>query len=245
VLHPVTMPMVQRRKPGRIVTLASVSGLVGNRGQTNYSAAKAGIIGATKALAIELAKRNITVNCVAPGLIETEMLPKKCSRSAEDDSHAARWAAGGGGGMVAFLLGDRGGVHHAPGDLGQRGHGLMKRRGRHRRGRHQPAGPRLAHGASAALRGLRNAVQYIPGWDEIEGLNTRLGVPAKPSTLPALQPQGHAQHGPRRADGTRATELALADAGLLGDPLVRSGLAWASPTAPRSARRRPSPTSAA
>ena len=67
--------MVRRRKPGRIVTLSSVSGIAGNRGQTNYSAAKAGIIGATKALALELAKREITVNCVAPGLIETEMLP--------------------------------------------------------------------------------------------------------------------------------------------------------------------------
>jgi 3-oxoacyl-[acyl-carrier protein] reductase len=65
--------MVRRRKPGRIVTLASVSGLIGNRGQTNYSAAKAGIIAATKSLAIELAKREITVNCVAPGFIETEM----------------------------------------------------------------------------------------------------------------------------------------------------------------------------
>ncbi len=75
VLHPVVMPMVRRRRPGRIVTLASVSGLIGNRGQTNYSASKAGIIGATKALAIELAKREITVNCVAPGLIDTEMLP--------------------------------------------------------------------------------------------------------------------------------------------------------------------------
>ncbi len=74
VLNPVVMPMVQRRQPGRIVTLSSVSGLVGNRGQTNYSAAKAGIIGATKALAIELAKRAITVNCVAPGLIDTEMI---------------------------------------------------------------------------------------------------------------------------------------------------------------------------
>jgi 3-oxoacyl-[acyl-carrier protein] reductase len=68
------MPMVRRRKPGRIVTLASVSGIMGNRGQTNYSAAKAGIIGATKALAVELASRHITVNCVAPGLIETEMV---------------------------------------------------------------------------------------------------------------------------------------------------------------------------
>jgi 3-oxoacyl-[acyl-carrier protein] reductase len=66
--------MIQRRKPGRIVTLSSVSGLIGNRGQVNYSAAKAGIIGATKALAVELAKRKITVNCVAPGLIETDML---------------------------------------------------------------------------------------------------------------------------------------------------------------------------
>ena len=74
VLHPLIMPMVRRRKPGRIVTLSSVSGVAGNRGQVNYSAAKAGIIGATKALALELASRQITVNCVAPGLIETEML---------------------------------------------------------------------------------------------------------------------------------------------------------------------------
>lgn len=74
VLFPLVMPMIQRRKPGRIVTLSSVSGLIGNRGQVNYSAAKAGIIGASKALAVELAKRKITVNCVAPGLIDTEML---------------------------------------------------------------------------------------------------------------------------------------------------------------------------
>lgn len=74
VLQPLVMPMVRRRRPGRIVTLASVSGLIGNRGQVNYSAAKAGIIGATKALAVELASRAITVNCVAPGLIETDMV---------------------------------------------------------------------------------------------------------------------------------------------------------------------------
>lgn len=74
VLQPVVMPMVRRRAPGRIVTLASVSGIIGNRGQTNYSAAKGGIIAATKALAVELAKREITVNCVAPGLIETDMV---------------------------------------------------------------------------------------------------------------------------------------------------------------------------
>jgi len=74
VLQPVLMPMVRRRAPGRIVTLSSVSGLIGNRGQVNYSAAKAGVIGATKALAVELASRAITVNCVAPGLIETDMV---------------------------------------------------------------------------------------------------------------------------------------------------------------------------
>lgn len=73
VLNPIILPMTRKRKPGRIVTIASVSGLVGNRGQVNYSAAKAGIIGATKALALELAKRGITVNCVAPGLIESDM----------------------------------------------------------------------------------------------------------------------------------------------------------------------------
>lgn len=74
VLHPLVMPMVRTRKPGRIVAIASVSGVVGNRGQTNYSAAKAGLIGATKALAVELASRGITVNCIAPGLIETDMV---------------------------------------------------------------------------------------------------------------------------------------------------------------------------
>lgn len=74
VLHPVIMPMIRRRKPSRIITLSSVSGETGNRGQVNYSAAKAGIIGATKALAVELAKRKITVNCVSPGLIDTEMV---------------------------------------------------------------------------------------------------------------------------------------------------------------------------
>jgi 3-oxoacyl-[acyl-carrier protein] reductase len=73
VLRPLVMPMVRARAGGRIVTLASVSGLIGNRGQVNYSAAKAGIIGATKALALELASRRITVNCVAPGVIATQM----------------------------------------------------------------------------------------------------------------------------------------------------------------------------
>lgn len=73
VLKPVVMPMISQRIKGRIVTMSSVSGLCGNRGQVNYSASKAGIIGATKALALELAKRGICVNCIAPGVIETDM----------------------------------------------------------------------------------------------------------------------------------------------------------------------------
>jgi len=74
VIHPCMMPMIGARQGGRIITLSSVSGVMGNRGQVNYSAAKAGIIGATKALAVELAKRKITVNCIAPGLIDTGMI---------------------------------------------------------------------------------------------------------------------------------------------------------------------------
>lgn len=73
VVHPLIMPMIQLRKGGRIVAISSVSGILGNRGQVNYSASKAGLIGAVKALALELAKRKITVNCVAPGIIKTEM----------------------------------------------------------------------------------------------------------------------------------------------------------------------------
>lgn len=74
VLKPCVMPMVSARIKGRIIAISSISGLVGNRGQVNYSAAKAGVIGAVKALAVELAKRGITVNAVAPGIIETDMV---------------------------------------------------------------------------------------------------------------------------------------------------------------------------
>ena len=79
VVKPLILPMIQSRQKNKIVTLSSVSGLSGNRGQVNYSASKAGIIGATKALSLEVAKRGITVNCVAPGVIESDMtedLPK-------------------------------------------------------------------------------------------------------------------------------------------------------------------------
>ena len=72
VIRPIIMPLIQAKK-GRIVVMSSISGQCGNRGQVNYSASKAGLIGAVKALSQEVAKRHITVNCVAPGVIETEM----------------------------------------------------------------------------------------------------------------------------------------------------------------------------
>lgn len=73
VLRPLVMPMIQRRKPGRIVVLSSAAGVIGNRGQVNYGAAKGGLIAASKSLALELAKRRITVNCIAPGWVNTDM----------------------------------------------------------------------------------------------------------------------------------------------------------------------------
>lgn len=107
VLHPVVMPMVRSRRPGRIVTMASVSGLMGNRGQTNYSAAKAGVIAATKSLAVELAKRNITVNCVAPGLIETEMVSEEIMNEALKLIPMRRAGkASEVAGIVSFLMGE-------------------------------------------------------------------------------------------------------------------------------------------
>lgn len=109
VLHPIIMPMIRRRSDGRIVCITSVSGLIGNRGQVNYSASKAGVIGAAKALAIELAKRRITVNCVAPGLIDTailddnlpideiiKMIPAQRMGSPEEVAHA-----------ICFLMSER------------------------------------------------------------------------------------------------------------------------------------------
>ena len=84
VLKPLIMPMIHLKQGGRIITMSSVSGLIGNRGQTNYAASKAGIIGASKSLALELAKRKITVNCVAPGLIETEMMGEDAKKYIND-----------------------------------------------------------------------------------------------------------------------------------------------------------------
>lgn len=111
VLRPALMPMIRARKPARIVTLSSVSGVIGNRGQVNYSASKAGIIGASKALAVELASRGITVNCVAPGLIKTDMSEEILNSDFLDEVLKAIPAkrageAGEVAGLVKFLLGD-------------------------------------------------------------------------------------------------------------------------------------------
>ena len=74
VVRPLVMPMVRAKHGGRIVAISSTAGQAGNRGQVNYAASKAGLIGAAKALSLELAKRKITVNCVATGWIETELV---------------------------------------------------------------------------------------------------------------------------------------------------------------------------
>ena len=111
VLRPALMSMIRARKPARIVTLSSVSGVIGNRGQVNYSASKAGIIGASKALAVELASRGITVNCVAPGLIKTDMSEEILNSDFLDEVLKAIPAkrageAGEVAGLVKFLLSD-------------------------------------------------------------------------------------------------------------------------------------------
>ena len=111
VLRPALMPMIRARRPARIVTLSSVSGVIGNRGQVNYSASKAGIIGASKALAIELASRGITVNCVAPGLIKTDMSEEILNSDFLDEVLKAIPAKRAGeadevAGLVKFLLSD-------------------------------------------------------------------------------------------------------------------------------------------
>ncbi len=86
---------MMRKRSGRIINITSISGIMGNGGQTNYSASKAGIIGLTKALAREVASRNITVNAVAPGFVATDLtssLPEDIARRINENIPLGRWA---------------------------------------------------------------------------------------------------------------------------------------------------------
>ena len=110
VIQPCVMPMIRAGQGGRIVTISSFAGLSGNRGQVNYSAAKAGIIGASKALSLELAKRKITVNCVAPGLIETGMVTEEVKAHVKDHIPLRRVGTPEEvAGLVAYLMSDQAG----------------------------------------------------------------------------------------------------------------------------------------
>jgi len=110
VVQPLVMPMVRKKQGGRIVAMSSVSGVLGNRGQVNYSASKAGLIGATKALAVELARRKITVNCVAPGLIETDMIDEEITQEAMKVIPARRMGKPEEiAGLVSYLFSDTAG----------------------------------------------------------------------------------------------------------------------------------------
>lgn len=84
IVNPLIMPMIRNKKGGRIIAISSITGIIGNRGQVNYAASKAGLIGAVKSLAIELGKRNITVNCIAPGIIESEMINEEIIEHAKN-----------------------------------------------------------------------------------------------------------------------------------------------------------------
>jgi len=107
VVQPLIMPMVRAKQGGRIVAMSSVSGVMGNRGQVNYSASKAGLIGAVKALALELAKRKITANCVAPGLIETDMVNEEILKEAMKFIPAQRMGTPEEiAGLVSYLFSD-------------------------------------------------------------------------------------------------------------------------------------------
>ena len=225
VLQPAIMPMVSARRGGRIVTLSSVAGLAGNRGQTNYSAAKAGIIGATKALAIELAKRNITVNCVAPGLIETAMIADvPLEEALEDDPDAPRRPARRGRRRRVLPVLRRRQLRHAPGHLRERRHAVTRR---------------------VVVTGMGGVTALGNDWQAIRP-HSSAGADGHPShaRLGALRRLEHAAR-PRRSPivstadryprkktrtmgrvalmAVDATERALTDAGLLGRPVAAVG----------------------
>ena len=203
--------------------MTSVSGLIGNRGQVNYSASKAGLIGASKALAVELAKRQITVNCVAPGLIDTDMIdthvPVDEILKAIPAQRAGTPERGGRRGVPDVA---RRGLHHAPGAGGQRRSMLMERVVITGMGGICALGDSWTQ-IEAAFDAGRNAVRLMPDWDCYEDLNTRLAARCHPSRCPALDPQAVAQHGRVSQLSVYAAERALADAGLLGDTAITDG----------------------
>ena len=175
------MPMVRRRAPGRIVTLTSVSGLIGNRGQVNYSAAKAGIIGASKALALELAKREITVNCVA-GLIETEMTRCTITEVAQVDTPRRIGKPEEVAALVSFLLTDEAAYITRQCDLRQRRIDMSRRVVVTGMAGISPLGNDWAS-IRARLGSYRNAISRMAEWADYDGLNTQLAAPAAEFSL--------------------------------------------------------------
>ena len=224
VLNPVVMPMVSARKGGRIVTLSSVSGMIGNRGQVNYSAAKAGIIGASKALALELAKRRITVDCVAPGF----------DRNPNDGIRAEGHRAG----ICAYapdrparrsrrrrfvpMFGRRQ-LYHASGDRGERRHGLTRRVVITGAGGITCLGDDWPTIRARMMRG-ESGVRTMAEWDRYPDINTRLAAPIVDFSIQGRYPRKSTRTmGPVSLMAVYATERALASAGLLEAPVLKNG----------------------
>ena len=113
VTQPLLLPMIGTRW-GRIVSISSLSAIIGNRGQTNYAAAKAGLHGASKSLALELASRGVTVNVVAPGVIESPAAGRRVT-PAQMESLVPMKRVGTPeevAALVAFLVSRNGGIHY-------------------------------------------------------------------------------------------------------------------------------------
>ncbi len=206
------------------MTLSSVSGVLGNRGQVNYSAAKAGVIGATKALALELAKRKITVNCVAPGLIDNVELAAADKERILELIPVRRFGSPRGSGCargVSHVRSRR--LRHAPGHLDRR---------------RSVVTTRVAVTGMAGLTSLghdydtvigamsagRSGIRFMEEWARYDGLNTNLGGPIADFVLPDHYPRKKIRSMGRVAKlAVVASERALDDAGLLGADVVSNG----------------------
>ena len=224
VLHPVTMPMVRRRRPGRIVTLASVSGLMGNRGQTNYSAAKAGIIAASKSLALELAKREITVNLCCTWFHRYGNDGRTADRrNVGHDPCPARREIRRSGRARALPVVAGCGLHYPPGNSREWGHVLMKRVVVTGMAGFSPIGSTW-EAIEGNLRNGITGIRTMEEWGKYTELNTRLGAPVLDFERPAHYSRKKIRSMGRVAlMATRATELALEQAGLLGHDIIQDG----------------------